>query len=156
MPETVPFRLTRDMVDGLGPLGTEGTFVAAAEATMDVLRENSGTILSVLSAVVSDPLYKWCISPVTARRRQCDDENQDPTQDESTHLMNDYDSNKQKSSENDAAILALAKVREKLQGYEEGLSGERQSVEGQVRFLINSATDKDNLCALFSGWAPWL
>ena len=144
------------MVDGLGPLGTEGTFVAAAEATMDVLRENSGTILSVLSAVVSDPLYKWCISPVTARRRQCDDENQDPTQDESTHLMNDYDSNKQKSSENDAAILALAKVREKLQGYEEGLSGERQSVEGQVRFLINSATDKDNLCALFSGWAPWL
>ena len=144
------------MVDGLGPLGTEGTFVAAAEATMDVLRENSGTILSVLSAVVSDPLYKWCISPVTARKRQSDDEIQDTAQDGSNRFMNNHDSNKQNRSENDAAILALAKVREKLQGYEEGLAGERQSVEGQVRFLISSATDKENLSALFSGWAPWL
>jgi ataxia telangiectasia mutated family protein len=25
-PETIPFRLTRDVVDGLGPSGVEGTF----------------------------------------------------------------------------------------------------------------------------------
>ena len=50
--------MTRDIVDGMGPTGTEGAFTAAAEATTQVLRENSSTLLTILSAVVSDPLYK--------------------------------------------------------------------------------------------------
>lgn len=157
VPETVPFRLTRDMVDGLGPLGTEGAFTAAAEATMSVLRENASTIMSVLSAVVSDPLYKWSISPVKARQLQQDNDNSEILREKAISLSsNDQTLLTSKDNENDAAILALAKVREKIQGYEEGLLGERQSIEGQVQFLINSATDNDNLCVLFPGWAPWL
>ena len=35
-PETVPFRLTRDIIDGFGPCGVEGTFRKAAEATLMV------------------------------------------------------------------------------------------------------------------------
>ena len=35
-PETVPFRLTRDIIDGFGPCGVEGTFRKAAEATLKV------------------------------------------------------------------------------------------------------------------------
>merc|ERR1712150_73369 len=37
-PETIPFRLTRDVVDGMGPMGTEGCFTIACEATASVLR----------------------------------------------------------------------------------------------------------------------
>lgn len=35
-PETVPFRLTRDVVDGMGITGTEGAFRRACEAAMRV------------------------------------------------------------------------------------------------------------------------
>jgi phosphatidylinositol kinase/protein kinase (PI-3 family) len=57
---------------------------------------------------------------------------------------------------NEAAANAIAKIQEKLQGYEDGTSGEQQSVEGQVQLLINSAKDPDNLCDMYAGWAPWM
>merc|ERR1712029_1291867 len=69
-PELVPFRLTRDLVDGMGPTGTDGAFSKAAEATMGVLRNNADTFLTILSAVVSDPLYKWNLSPQKAKQHQ--------------------------------------------------------------------------------------
>ena len=69
-PELVPFRLTRDIVDGMGPSGTDGVFSKAAEATMGVMRNNADTLLTILSAVVSDPLYKWSLSPLKANQHQ--------------------------------------------------------------------------------------
>lgn len=36
-PEMVPFRLTRDIIDGFGPCGVEGTFRKCAEQTLKVL-----------------------------------------------------------------------------------------------------------------------
>lgn len=59
VPELVPFRLTRDTVDGMGPLGTEGTFTATAEHTLNALRDNAEGLLTIVSAVIADPLYKW-------------------------------------------------------------------------------------------------
>jgi len=169
-PETVPFRLTRDIVDGMGPSGTEGCFSAAAEATASVLRGNTETLLTILSAVVSDPLYKWSINPLQARRVQRGDQDDnegdetgDDIDDEATRATIGRSANSVKNvaapseqSENDAANRAIQKIRQKLQGFEEGNSGERQSVEGQVQLLINSARDRDNLCVLYHGWAPWI
>ena len=61
-----------------------------------------------------------------------------------------------KSDRNEAAALVMGKVHEKLQGYEDGTSGEQQGIEGQVQLLINSARDPDNLSVMFPGWAPWV
>lgn len=55
----------------------------------------------------------------------------------------------------DAAQRALARIKHKLQGYEDP-NGDALSVEGQVKLLINQARDPENLCRLFPGWAPWL
>lgn len=97
------------------------------------------------------------VSPVEARRRQRlieDDPNSALSEiDQGDPLPGTTES---KSERNEAAALVLAKVAEKLQGYEDGTSGEQQSIEGQVRFLINSARDNDNLGAMFFGWAPWV
>lgn len=152
----------------MGPAGTDGTFTTAAESTTKVLRENSSALLTILSAVVSDPLYKWCVNPLTARQRQRQRDNEDePDEDDDS-----YDGKKNGAglsnidivevaavaveNENDAAARTIAKINEKLQGFEEGTLGERQTVEGQVRLLINAAKDRDNLCSMFFGWAPWL
>ena len=171
----MPFRLTRDVVDGMGPSGTEGCFSLSAEATASVLRGNAETLLTILSAVVSDPLYKWSMSPLQARKVQRagarntggDDDDEDADEDEEEDADNALASaiGKQTSSamdenneqnQNEAATRAIQKIHQKLQGYEEGNTGERQSVEGQVQLLINEARDPDNLCMLYHGWAPWI
>ncbi|KAG8899666.1 Serine/threonine-protein kinase tel1, partial [Tulasnella sp. 403] len=56
VPELVPFRLTRDMIDGLGISGTEGVFRRCAEETLRVLREDSSVIMTVLDVFKTDPL----------------------------------------------------------------------------------------------------
>ena len=160
-PERVPFRLTRNIVDGFGPSGTEGCFSRAAEQTSKVLKENSGSLLTVLSAVVADPLYTWSMSPVKAKRRQAGKYDEDGKSvspvdgnenEQSVHLYTTFSD----EEHNKEAKAAIAKVQEKLQGYEDGTSGEQQSVEGQVQLLINSARDPANLCHMYMGWAPWI
>lgn len=59
-------------------------------------------------------------------------------------------------NDNDAALRAIGKIKQKLTGYEEGTLGEQQTIEGQVRLLINAAQDPDKLCRLFGGWSAWV
>lgn len=59
MPEVVPFRLTRDVVDGLGISGYEGTFIRASTFALAVFREEEDTISTFLDVLRFDPLYHW-------------------------------------------------------------------------------------------------
>lgn len=134
----------------MGPLGTDGVFTRSAEATLHVLKENASGLLTILSAIACDPLYAWSLSPTKARQRQRDkDEDQNGDQVHRSSSGNAED-------QNNAAARAIAKVNEKLQGYEDGTAGEQQSVEGQIQLLLTAARDPDNLCELFCGWAPWI
>lgn len=58
-PEKVPFRLTRDMVDGLGRTGVEGVFRRCSEETMRVMREQAAIFMTILDVFKFDPLQKW-------------------------------------------------------------------------------------------------
>lgn len=150
------------MVDGMGPCGTEGTFVRSCEETIRVLRMNANALLTILSAVVADPLYKWSVSPVEGKRRQEFRQDEDQTRDlpvttnsDGKSDISDYYSGSQED-ENEMGQKAIAKINDKLQGYEESTSGEQQGVEGQVQLLINSARDADNLCLMYPGWSPFV
>lgn len=61
VPERVPFRMTPDIVDGLGPAGTRGGFSKAAEAVLKLLRRDADTILMILEVFKHDPLYRWSL-----------------------------------------------------------------------------------------------
>ena len=61
VPEKVPFRLTRDMVDGLGVTGTQGVFQRCSEETLRVLRDRSEVITTVLEVFKYDPLHSWLV-----------------------------------------------------------------------------------------------
>lgn len=124
VPEVVPFRLTRNIVDGMGPTGTEGVFARSAEATLKTIRENADALKTILGAIASDPLYRWSVSPVEARRRQrlTDDENQ-PALKKDRIKNGEQASLTESKDRNEAAALVLAKIQEKLQGYEDGTSG---------------------------------
>ena len=53
-------------------------------------------------------------------------------------------------------FLPHERLQQKLEGLEDPTSGEAMSVQGQVQLLLNEATDPENLCMLYHGWAPWL
>lgn len=65
--ERVPFRLTADMVDGLGTTGTRGVFQRCAEETLRVLRDGSDVILTVLEVFKHDPLHSWLVPCICDR-----------------------------------------------------------------------------------------
>jgi serine/threonine-protein kinase ATR len=58
-PEKVPFRLTPNLVDAMGLSGLEGVFRKVCELTLQVLRSNRETLLSVLETFIHDPLVEW-------------------------------------------------------------------------------------------------
>ena len=60
-PETVPFRLTRDVIDGMGITGVEGTFRRSCEQVLGALRKSATQVLTICE-VVKAP-YKWSLSP---------------------------------------------------------------------------------------------
>lgn len=142
-PERVPFRLTRDIIDGMGVTGVEGVFRRCCEKTLSVMRENKEALLTIIEVFIHDPLYKWALSPLKALQRQKETDYTDSCLDDSQEA---YEGNKD-------AARAILRVKQKLDGYEDG---EMRSVEGQVRQLIQDAVDVDRLSQMFPGWGPWL
>lgn len=132
IPETVPFRLTRDIVDGFGFTGVHGVFDKLCEHTFRVLREHKEHIMAILDALRWDPLYLWSISPLRKKRLQ----------DDTKVLVPEPQDD---GSEANAAVLT---VLEKLDAG--GLS-----VEATVRQLIKEATSPQNLALIYCGWCPF-
>ncbi|KAL9227455.1 hypothetical protein vseg_003141 [Gypsophila vaccaria] len=143
-PERVPFRLTRDIVDGMGVTGIEGVFRRCCEETLDLMRINKEALLTIIEVFIHDPLYKWALSPLKALQRQKEVEDDLETSWEDS--LDEYEGNKD-------ATRALMRVKQKLDGYEDG---ELRSVHGQVQQLIQDAIDPERLCNMFPGWGAWM
>ncbi|KAK1987210.1 phosphatidylinositol 3 [Colletotrichum cereale] len=144
VPELVPFRLTRDIVDGMGITGTEGVFRRCCEFTLDALREETYSIMTILDVLRYDPLYSWSISPVRLAKLQGGEYDGDGDEGEGEGRK---DRKGQQVNEPSEADRALEVVRKKL--------SKTLSVTATVNDLINQATDVGNLAVLYSGWAAY-
>ncbi|VDO05039.1 unnamed protein product [Haemonchus placei] len=60
VPETVPFRLTQNILHALGP--TQGVFRESCSQVLSTLREGREVLLTMLDAFVYDPLVDWAVS----------------------------------------------------------------------------------------------
>ncbi|QSL66723.1 hypothetical protein MERGE_001109 [Pneumocystis wakefieldiae] len=140
IPETVPFRLTRDIVDGMGIIRTEGVFRRCCEFTLNVLREEAFNIISILETLKYDPLYSWTISPLRIKKMQ---ENETLV----NNIDNDFNNVKENSIDGTEAERALLIVSQKL--------SKTLSVEAVVNELLHEATNPNNLALLFYGWAAY-
>ncbi|CAD6591693.1 MAG: Serine/threonine-protein kinase tel1, partial [Tremellales sp. Tagirdzhanova-0007] len=131
IPEKVPFRLTNDLVDGLGVTGVDGTFRRCSEHTLRVLRESSALIMTVLEVFKHDPLYAWTGDPDKLQRAQGGGR---------VDLA-------QSATVQEKADRVLSRIRQKLR--------DDLSVEYRVNQLIQEATDVENLAKIFVGWQSW-
>ncbi|KAK8756671.1 hypothetical protein V5799_000627 [Amblyomma americanum] len=147
-PETVPFRLTRDIVDGMGICGVEGTFRRCCERTMEVMRASRELLVTVVEVLLHDPLSSWTLSPkrVAALQR---DAAQHPALEGGAAGAETH----QHDQRNRLARRMLLRLEQKLRGVEEGAP---LSVAGQVNLLIQQAVDPQNLSRLFPGWQPYV
>ncbi|KAL6603454.1 hypothetical protein ACP70R_043815 [Stipagrostis hirtigluma subsp. patula] len=129
-PEVVPFRLTQNMIDGLGITGYEGVFLKVCEITLSVLRTHKETLMTVLETFIHDPLVEWSKS------------------------------NKSSGGEvqNPHAQRAITNIKGRLQGVVVGVNASPSlplSVEGQARRLIAEAVSLSNLGKMYIWWMPW-
>uniref|UniRef100_A0AAY5F543 non-specific serine/threonine protein kinase n=1 Tax=Electrophorus electricus TaxID=8005 RepID=A0AAY5F543_ELEEL len=149
-PETVPFRLSRDIVDGMGISGVEGVFRRCCEKTMEVMRNSQEVLLTIVEVLLYDPLFDWTMNPLKAFYLQQQDE-----QPELNATLNPTLEHRTRDSQsfNKVAERVLLRLQEKLKGVEEGAV---LSVDGQVNLLIQQAMDPKNLSRLFHGWQAWV
>ncbi|RDW94766.1 hypothetical protein BP5796_00529 [Coleophoma crateriformis] len=141
VPELVPFRLTRDIVDGMGITKTEGVFRRCCEFTLDALRKEVYSIMTILDVLRYDPLYSWSISPVRLAKLQ--DAQSDAPEPDPSAPGEASEKAKQTVNEPSEADRALTVVNKKL--------SKTLSVQATVNDLINQATDERNLAVLYSG-----
>jgi ataxia telangiectasia mutated family protein len=152
VPEMVPFRLTGNVVDGMGPVGVEGPMRRCCEEALTVMRAARESLLTVIEVFIHDPLINWKMTAEQAQRRQRkSDGDGDGEEDEDE---ND-DDDEEESMGNIDAERTLVRVRHKLEGVVEG-EGEARGVEGQVQELLHQAMEAERLGKMYIGWAAYL
>ncbi|KAL4930851.1 DNA-binding protein kinase TEL1 [Aspergillus undulatus] len=142
VPEVVPFRLTRDLVDGMGIAKTEGVFRRCCEFTLEALRQESYSIMTILDVLRYDPLYSWTVSPLRMKKMQEQDPGDGPPVLPGSTVDQQRPPNE--PSEADRALTVVAKKLSKT-----------LSVTATVNELIQQATDEKNLAVLYCGWAAY-
>ena len=129
IPEKIPFRLTRDLVDPIIIDGINGEFRRIATHTLQQLRDNGQVICGVASTLLHDPVSTFAAKPIG----------------------NNMDGNQPRHF---VAETAISRLKEKLAG--RGLSLQVLTAEQQVDKLLQEATDVENLCRVYVGWMPFI
>ncbi|KAJ1308398.1 hypothetical protein OPQ81_004104 [Rhizoctonia solani] len=153
IPETVPFRLTANMVDGFGVTGIEGAFRTACEVTMHLLRDNYGSLISVLDAFVHDPLVEW---EDQRRKNERDARLGRPRAGKTIDPRGRAGSSTSIGSTDikELARNAMLPIGRKIQGV--GRDNRVMTVSNQVEALIREATDPVRLARMYVGWMSWI
>ncbi|EYC36932.1 hypothetical protein Y032_0843g2645 [Ancylostoma ceylanicum] len=139
--QVVPFRLTRNMVNGFGPTGVEGSFRRSCESTLRVMRENKDTLLTVIQTFVHDPLLEWINTEARAQQNK----------------------GRGQQKLNAPSTESVQLILKRLEGhivspevYKHKFSCAPMSLEGQVAKLIDIASDEKNLAQMYIGWGPFI
>lgn len=127
-PELVPFRLTHNMVDAMGPSGVEGPFRATCEITYSLLRQHLDTLITILETFVHDPTTDFVGGNARKKKRIPG------------------------VPETPGEVLEM--VRSKVEGQVRGEVLEL-SVEGYVEWLIVQARDPVKLAGMYIGWCAF-
>ena len=133
LPERVPFRLTQNLIDGLGVGGYEGVFMRVCEITLTVLRSHREALMSVLETFVHDPLVEWTRSSSRDPRGRA-------------------------ASSSTRGKDALEKIRSRLEGVVVGVGAAPSlplSPQGQARRLVEEAVSLSNLGSMYIWWMAW-
>ena len=149
----MPFRLTPNMLDAFGPTGADGMFSSGMETSLEILRDNRDTLLSVLEPFIKDPVIDW------RRHRTQQNANSEGEAKRSIHVIKERLSGICKLRNPNYRKLRNIIPRDILSRVaEDNMMKEilPLSVEGQVQKLCTEASKNENLVQLYVGWMPWI
>uniref|UniRef100_A0A0K0DB02 non-specific serine/threonine protein kinase n=1 Tax=Angiostrongylus cantonensis TaxID=6313 RepID=A0A0K0DB02_ANGCA len=122
IPERVPFRLTRDLLDPILIEGIGGRLLEEAVCAMQLLRENNSKVILGLASVL--------LRETITNFEEVESNNGDRP--------------------SFVSETAIARLRDKLSGTDDTFV--QQDVQHQVRRLFTEATNVDNISRMFIGW----
>lgn len=183
-PEKVPFRLTRMLTYAMEVSGIEGSFRITCEHVMELLRDNSESLMAILEAFAHDPLINWGfelpgggkamsstnsvpngtsnlgVAAITTTANIVPPLNI-PEPSQPRHTSNtgaggelDLEHRRQADIRSARATLVLRRITEKLTG-NDFKRHSNLTVSQQVDKLIQQATNIENLCMHFVGWCSF-
>ncbi|KIY70380.1 hypothetical protein CYLTODRAFT_347818 [Cylindrobasidium torrendii FP15055 ss-10] len=144
--ERVPFRLTRNILDGLGITGSEGPYRVACELAMDIVRNNMDPLVAVLEAFVHDPLSEFNEDKVKDVREQAL---------KVAILPNRADMSIEEIAKSVLDVVKC-KLRGEYGGWTSDFQGKPKPTKELVSHLIADATNEVYLARMYSGWAAYL
>lgn len=125
-PERVRFRLTQNVVDGMGILGTDGAFRSTFEIALRTQMKHKLALMSVLETLLHDPLIEW------GEKSKMDPKTLFPRV---RRRLEGYLDLNARQKEVDAVAC---------------------SVEDQASKLIQHATSFENLSMMYIWWMSWI
>jgi FKBP12-rapamycin complex-associated protein len=141
--ETIPFRLTRMMVEAFGSCGIDGSFRVTCEQTVGTIRGHREAIIPVLEIFVREPVssggfvVKGGVSPISG----------------SVQIEDTRAEDTDPSSQAAKRMAMFVRMIQKIDG-KDFENHTPLSAEEQVERLIRAATDPYNLSHLYHGWGP--
>lgn len=145
MAETIPFRLTRNMIATLGPCSYEGSFRKTCEETCFKIRQKREAVISILEIFIRDPTSSGGFFEIMPKSEAVSGSYA------INKWMGEIDSN---DIQNNQLKEKISRISQKING----LDFENDvplSVHDQVDALIRAATDMYNLSYLYHGWNPF-
>ena len=166
-PEVVPFRLTPNMLDAFGPTGADGMFSSGMECSLEILRGNRDTLLSVLEPFIKDPVIDWKrhraqqsgVSPTRMTRTMPKVQDSHIEAKRSIHVIKERLSGIYNLRNPNYRKLRNIIPRDHQYRVDEDnmmIKILPLSVEGQVQKLCAEASKNENLVQLYVGWMPWV
>ncbi|KIY63461.1 hypothetical protein CYLTODRAFT_493892 [Cylindrobasidium torrendii FP15055 ss-10] len=145
VPERVPFRMTDNIVDGMGVSKTEGVFQRCAEETLRVLRERRRVFMTILEVFRHDPLYSWVANDYRAMKAQGDDVTPLGMEDVAQRHLG-INITMAQGTAAEEADRALGDFNARLDP--------SLSVSATVSGLVAEAMAPENLSLMYYGWGP--
>ena len=128
VPETVPFRLTRNFIDAFGMLMTKGTFTKTCEEIMKIFHENRRSVIGFLSSFIHDPIIEQNMS-------------------QSSQSSTSRSKSKQEKE--------LSSIKEKLRLIDSSREI-TYTIEQLINHIINTATEDEYLKNMYIGWQSYM
>lgn len=140
--QKVPFRMTQNLREMIGPMMMEGRFVPSMAMTATAIKANMEDIDAILRLLVRDDIMSWYFSKSMAK-------SDSKTQELEKQLVDRVAKNVSliQSKISECATKKVPKTLEKLP---------TQPVDQRVRNLLAAATSFERLSTMESSFQPWL
>jgi transformation/transcription domain-associated protein len=141
----MPFRMTRNMTEFIGPFLLEGVLVPSFAITSSALHSQRSVLRPILHLLMRDDVMAWYISKSSAKNDQ-------KMQDIERQLFDQMWKNVQFVQD----CLEECSPREILNAGAEAVQPNPDPIDAKVRSLIDVATSAEKLSLMPAAYHPWL